>query len=880
MATTGLIDLYGDDFLEMRESLVKVIPPREGDFNLQSFMNTLEALDLVDEIISLEIAASMGRIEMFVRSKRADNVITALLAHYPNIIFEAVEETEDPLYVEAEDENAWRQVLWPGGDEWLPFQVYDETGLLEYSSDPFIDMISGMSNEIRPGSRVVSRLLLTQKGHNWSEAWRSRAMKGAGGENQMLMDSIRKQERLDEGDKSVSADSVDTREQMQSIYALVALLALGGAAYLIYYFIYPLWDEGKTGQFMWAAIGGGVLMLVGFGAYLLLRKLGMFNPKPVAKFYDPDLVKLRIEGAAFRMEVQIYVVLKEDRGEDEAISQLMRPAVAAYRSFDNPLGCQFAAGPIDKLDALNPNRDDIGYLVGGKRKEIGEGVIGTREAAAFWHVPGASVKAPGLVRAGSVRLPTPEDLFVLTEDERSAAALVGIEPYRDGGLRMVFLPAHVMGRHHLYVAKTRMGKSTLMLHDVTNLLRMKASGVPNASIVVIDPHSDLVNDILDRVPADAAKQVRLIDMSDKERACGLNLLDVHAFPNRDLTIPTIIAIARTSSVNWGDRMEAIMSWTFAALYEANKNRKPFEQYTIFDAIAFLTDENERRRVIQESRDVDVAQWWNEIFKKLVPADDQTALAPVLRKIGEYAASPAARRVLGQRRCTLSIEETITTGKALFVNTARGEVGPEVSAIIGSCILNLTEFILRQQSNKESGERSPVVIVVDEMQTLPGVRFDNMLDELNKYGGSLIMATQSLDRLNEMSESGSMRETILANLGCLMVFQVNSSDAMLMRNELDASAISEEDILRLPPHHCYGRANLESGAAFFSMEVLPPLPPLPPQSRIMRELIRQASAAYTTPAEELEAEFARSMKTKIDQYFRDDDSSDYGGRVGR
>ena len=45
MPSAGLIDLYGNDFLEMRESLVKVIPPREGDFNLQSFMNTLEALD-------------------------------------------------------------------------------------------------------------------------------------------------------------------------------------------------------------------------------------------------------------------------------------------------------------------------------------------------------------------------------------------------------------------------------------------------------------------------------------------------------------------------------------------------------------------------------------------------------------------------------------------------------------------------------------------------------------------------------------------------------------------------------------------------------------------------------------------------------------------
>ena len=44
-----------------------------------------------------------------------------------------------------------------------------------------------------------------------------------------------------------------------------------------------------------------------------------------------------------------------------------------------------------------------------------------------------------------------------------------------------------------------------MLHIVTNLLRMKSTGVWKGSIVVVDPHSDLVNDILDRVPADAAK---------------------------------------------------------------------------------------------------------------------------------------------------------------------------------------------------------------------------------------------------------------------------------------------------------------------------------------------------------------------------------------
>ena len=54
-------------------------------------------------------------------------------------------------------------------------------------------------------------------------------------------------------------------------------------------------------------------------------------------------------------------------------------------------------------------------------------MIGTREAAAFWHVPGWSAKVPGLVRAGSVRIPTPEPLFVVNDEERKRAALVGLE---------------------------------------------------------------------------------------------------------------------------------------------------------------------------------------------------------------------------------------------------------------------------------------------------------------------------------------------------------------------------------------------------------------------------------------------------------------------
>ena len=63
-------------------------------------------------------------------------------------------------------------------------------------------------------------------------------------------------------------------------------------------------------------------------------------------------------------------------------------------------------------------------------------------------------------------------------------------------------------------ACTRMGKSTLMHHVVAHKLKEKAEGRDADAIVVIDPHTDLVEGLLRHVPPSLADQVRLIDLAD------------------------------------------------------------------------------------------------------------------------------------------------------------------------------------------------------------------------------------------------------------------------------------------------------------------------------------------------------------------------------
>ena len=113
-----------------------------------------------------------------------------------------------------------------------------------------------------------------------------------------------------------------------------------------------------------------------------------------------------------------------------------------------------------------------------------------------------------------------------------------------GKRRDIHFPDDLLRRHHLYVARTRMGKSTLMHHVVVHKMKEKAEGRDSDAIVVIDPHADLVEGLLQHVPESLADRVRLIDLADERGAPGINLLDTRVFADRDRTADSVVRVAR------------------------------------------------------------------------------------------------------------------------------------------------------------------------------------------------------------------------------------------------------------------------------------------------------------------------------------------------
>ena len=789
--------LFGDD-TEKKPVLLAVTPPRAGERTLLGVENMLGSI-AVPEPFSLELAADMDGVTLMARCLDDEVVRGQLSAHYPQARIQKVEPDDDPLRLD-EGERAWSMTLRADGPEYVPLRTFRDDDLLDPGSDPLIALMGALS-ALEDDERVVARLLLRSLGPDWSQPHLEKAHKRPGMEPRE------------------PAYTYQTKPlQMDGI--TMAVLGIGALAALKGY----LWvQDGEIWKAALLGVGTALGLLAGGWAWHRWKKARK-------RVEDPLLIKEKVSRIAFDAELQVTAILPETTRPQRA-AELLGPVAAAYRHFDNPAGARFKVGGVRPItpdpDMLHPS----GPGLFGRRS-----VMGVREIACLWHPPGAGDETPLVERSGArALLPSARGV--------RGGALVG--DTTAGKPRPIRFPDDLLRRHHLYVARTRMGKSTLMHHLVAHKMREKAEGRDPDAIVVIDPHTDLVAGLMEHVPESLMDRVRLIDLSDETRSPGINLLDTRIFADRDRTADSVVRVAKGLWEQWGPRMQSILEQTVKTLHEANEQVEAERQYTILDGLKLLSDETFAKEVRKKVSDPYLLEWWARDFGKWGHQYKAEALAPVQTRLSYYASSKRARAILGQRRSTIDLRRTIHDGGVLLVSTSQGTVGRDVAALVGASLLNLVDAVIREQGSLPLSRRRGALVVVDEMQSMPGVDYESMLSELGKFGASFVLATQSLAKLDDLSRT--MRDTLLANVGCLAVFQVAGNDARTLVWELGKDRVTEDDITSLPVHHCYVRATVgkERMPAFSMMVRKPEEGDADTASRI-----RAAAAAYTVPARQI------------------------------
>jgi hypothetical protein len=340
-----------------------------------------------------------------------------------------------------------------------------------------------------------------------------------------------------------------------------------------------------------------------------------------------------------------------------------------------------------------------------------------------------------------------------------------------------------------------------------------------------------------------------LDLAHAARPFGLYLLDTGLGWGRDEAVANALTVFRREFDRfWGPRMADAFRFALLTLYEANATLCATDpvgrrrQHTILAVPALLTEEQFRKSVLTLVSDPVIHAWWSGYFAPLDRRAQLDIVNPVLTKVNTYAGTWAARAVIGQPRSTIDPAAWLRDGAIVLVNTAKGTVGAETAALVGGTLINLVGLAVAAQAGLPAGERRAVTLIVDELHTMPGADYESILSELAKYGANLVLATQSLGRLDALDRPGerALKATLFANLDGLFAFHTSAEDARYLVPELGGEdALAVADLTELGEFQCYAKlsAGGERVPAF-----LVQLDPPPAGDPALAETLAAASSA--------------------------------------
>src|SRR3989442_6513302 len=147
-------------------------------------------------------------------------------------------------------------------------------------------------------------------------------------------------------------------------------------------------------------------------------------------------------------------------------------------------------------------------------------------------------------------------------------------------------------------------------------------------------------------------------------------------------------------------------------------------------------------------------------------------------------------------------------------------------LVGGTLLNLAARAVSSQSSLPPEQRRSVTMAVDEFHTIPGADYEQVFGELAKYGANMMLATQTLSRLDRLTEGDrtrDLRAAVFSNLDGLFAFHTSAEDAAYLAEEL-GGGLDAQDMLELGHYQSYARlTDVRTGERLptFSVQLEPP-----------------------------------------------------------
>jgi type IV secretory pathway TraG/TraD family ATPase VirD4 len=407
-------------------------------------------------------------------------------------------------------------------------------------------------------------------------------------------------------------------------------------------------------------------------------------------------------------------------------------------------------------------------------------VLNSEELATIYHLPNKSVETAHIFWLNAKRAPAPAQI-------PESGLFLGTSRYR-GVERKIYLGEDDRRRHMYIIGKTGVGKSQLLEECVIQDIK---SG---KGVAVVDPHGDLIEGILNRMPPDRAEDVIYFDPSDSERPMGINMLAAKTEDQKHFVCTAIVGLMyklydpqKTGII--GPRFEhAVRNAMLTVMVDPNN--------TFVEVVRVLTDAAFVQELLPKLTDPIVRRYWTDQIAQTSDFHKSEVLDYIVSKFGRFVTNKLMRNIIGQSQSAFDFRRVMDDGKILLINLAKGKIGEENSNFLGLILVPRLLLSAMSRQDMPEDQRRDFYLYVDEFQNFATPDFAQILSEARKYRLNLIVANQFIGQMDE-----EVKNAVFGNVGTLISFRVGVTDANYLQHEFSPT-FNEIDLINIDKYNAY------------------------------------------------------------------------------
>lgn len=532
-------------------------------------------------------------------------------------------------------------------------------------------------------------------------------------------------------------------------------------------------------------------------------------------------IKRKLEQPLFLASIRAYV-------------QVDRPNL---RSREQGIGGSFESFTGSNGQGLRPSFDLLkSWRFRTRQLGGGVAVLSSSELAGLFHFPQTKTsETEDLVRVRSRELPAPLSFKHAEPDFDTVFATNTF-----GGVATpIGLTLEERRRHTYILGATGSGKTTLlatMIHgDIVN----------GKGVAVVDPHGQLVEQLLRTIPQERINDVVWFAPDDDGYPIALNLLDLPAgetttpsqrAKQKSLVASHLISVFQKfyDAKYFGPRMEYVLR---NAILTALETPEP----TLLTILDLLTKKDYRKSITSCLPTGVLKDFWTYEFEKLGSLQRNQMISPITNKLGAILSSPLNYQILSQPKSKLDFSAVMDEGKILLCDLSKGKIGEDESNFFGSLVIAKLQLAALARARMPEAERRDFFLYVDEFQNFATGAFAELVSEARKYRLATILAHQSISQIAERD----IIRVVLANVGSVICFRTANPEDESFILPILAPEVQKYDISNLPLYRFYMKVAVGEPRAAFMADVNNFT--APGSEETLEAVIRYSRSMYATPA---------------------------------